>query len=127
MNRAVLFFLLMGLSSASSAQAWVPFANCGGGEQLRSYSYDRSSVVTQGASRVVSIRGDYSQVRGSPTMDGRIVWTLDCAGRTYVEQSRTEFRADGSVHVKYDTATRPMGISPGSVADKLSQQVCISG
>ena len=124
MKRAIPFIVSMSLSSASFAQVWVPFADCGGADQLRSYSYDRSSVATEGANRMVSIRGDYSRVRGSRTSEGRITWTLDCGTRTYTESSRTEFRSDGTVHTKYDTPTGRMGISPGSVADKLAREVC---
>ena len=124
MYRSILLIVSMCLSSASVAQVWVPFANCGGGDQIRSYSYDPSSVVTEGVNRVVSIRGDYSQVRGSPVREGRILWTLNCGDRTYVEKSRTELRADGTVHSKYDTPTGQMGIIADSVADKLSSVVC---
>lgn len=126
MKRAVPFIVLMCLSSASIAQVWVPFADCGGGDQLRSYSYDRSSVVTQGANRVVRIKGDYSRVRGSRTSEGRIMWTLDCGDRTYMENSRTELRADGTLVRNYDSPTGQMVISPDSVADKLLRKVCVS-
>lgn len=124
MNRAVPFMILMCLSSVTSAQVWVPFATCGGSDQLRSYSYDRSSIVTEGEHRVVRIKGDYSRVRGSRLSEGRILWTLDCGDRTYMETSRTEFRADGTVDREYGTATGQMEISRDSVADKLSRAVC---
>lgn len=126
MKRAILLIVSVCLSSASTAQAWVPFANCGGADQLRSYFYDPSSVVTEGSNRVVSIRGDYSRVRGSGVSEGRILWTLDCGDRTYVENSRTELRADGTVHSKYDAATGQMPIGTDSVAEKLSRAVCAS-
>lgn len=126
MKRAVPFIVLISLSSASTAQLWVPFADCGGGDQLRSYSYDRSSVVTEGANRVVRIKGDYSRVRGSRTSEGRILWTVNCGDRTFMEKSRTEFRTDGTLVSNYDSPTGQMLISADSVADKLSREVCVS-
>lgn len=125
MYHAVLLSVSLCLSSASIAQVWVPFADCGGAEQLRSYSYDPSSVANEGSNRIVSIKGDYSRVRGSLASEGRILWAVDCEDRTYAEQSRTELRADGTVHSKYDTPTERMAISPDSVADKLSKEICV--
>ena len=126
MKRAIPFIVSMSLSSASIAQAWVPFATCGDGEQLRSYSYDPSSIVTEGANRVVIIRGDYSRVRGSRASEGRLSWRLDCGSRTYTEDSRTELRADGTVAIKYDAPTGRMVIIPASVADKLAREICVA-
>lgn len=124
MARPITFLLILSLASAASASNWVPFATCGGDDLLRSYFYDRASLVAEGFERIVSIRGDYSRVRGSRASQARIQWAMNCQARTFVERSRTEYRPDQTVVENYGSPTAAMTIAPNSVPEKLLRHVC---
>ena len=124
MTRAIAFAVSMCLASAAQAADWAHFATCGGPGGIRLYSYDKSSVQTQGDNKLVSVRGDYSQVQGSRSKEARIRWSVNCRNRTFVELSRTEFQSNRTILADYATPTGAMGISPSSAPQKLFQQVC---
>ena len=118
------FALCVSLASAAPAANWAFFAQCGEGSQLKAYSYDPGSVSTRGGQRLVKIAADYSQDAGNRARDGQLVWSIDCAGQTYFEKSRIEYRANRSVVAKYRSPTIVMPIKADSVADKLAKKVC---
>lgn len=124
MKRLALFVVALSVSSTGIAQSWAPFAQCGSGDQIRSYSFDQSSLVTDGNSRVVKVHGDYSRVRGAVASRAEIVWALDCQARGFVERSRTEYRANGAVVRRYGASIDAMKIAAGSVPAKLLERIC---
>lgn len=121
----ILPIALLFLSVPAQAANWVHFADCGSPGQVRTYWYDAQSVRSKGADRTVRIRGDYSKAAGSPVADARIVWTIDCSARTFSERQRSEYRANGSLAVKYGRPTESLPAADDSVAAKLIARVCV--
>ncbi len=124
MRRTLGFVVGLSLASAAPAASWTFFAQCGDGGQMRAYSYDTGSVSARRGNVLVKVAADYSHDSGNRARDGQLIWSLDCAGRTYFEKSRVEYRANRSVVAKYRTPTIVMPIKADSVADKLAKKVC---
>lgn len=112
------------LASAAPAASWTFFAQCGEGGQMRAYSYDSASVNAKRGKVLVKVSADFSRDSGNRARDGQLIWSIDCAGRTYFEKSRVEYRANRSVVAKYRSPTIVMPIMAESVADKLASKVC---
>ena len=125
MRRLIAFLTVVSLPAPSLAASWVFVANCGEGDQVRAYSYDRSSVRRSGGSSLVRIKGDYSKAAGSQSKEARILWSFDCASRTFVERSRAEYGPRGKIVMNYKTPTGAMGIAPESIAEKVRSIVCV--
>lgn len=123
LRRIVGFAVGLGLASAAPAASWTLFAQCGDGNQMRAYSYDPAISAKRGK-LLVKVSADYSQDAGNRARDGQLLWSIDCAGQTYFEKSRVEYRANRSVVAKYRTPTIVMPIKADSVADKLAKKVC---
>ncbi len=124
MRRMIGFVVGVSLASAAPAASWTMFAQCGEAGQMRAYSYDPASVSARRGNVLVKIGADYSQDAGNRARDGQLLWSIDCAGRTYFEKSRTEYRANRTVVAKYRSPTIVMPIRADSVADKLAKKVC---
>lgn len=116
--------LAVGLSTSASAANWTFFAQCGDAGQMRAYSYDMGSISTKHGNKLVKVSADYSHDAGNRARDGQLLWSIDCAGRTYFEKSRVEYRANRSVVARYRAPTIVMPIMAKSVADKLASKVC---
>ncbi|WP_310467419.1 surface-adhesin E family protein [Sphingomonas sp.] len=125
MRRTITFLIALTVPSASLAANWVFVANCGESDQVRAYSYDRDSVRRSGDSTQVRIKGDYSKAAGSQSKEARILWSFDCASRTFVERSRAEYGARGKIVMNYKKPTARMGIAPESIAEKVRSIVCV--
>jgi hypothetical protein len=124
MRRTLSILVALGLPTAASAQSWVFVADCGEQNQVRTYSYDPKSVARSAGNVVVRLKGDYSRAAASPAKEARIVWSFDCADRTYVERTRIEYGANRKVLTSYTKPTPIMGISRNSIADKVFGKVC---
>ena len=124
MRRLLTFAVAAFLASPAVAATWTHFFDCGDGDQLRHYSYEKSSVRKQGKLLIVPVHGDYSEVRGSRATEARMVLAIDCGARTYFQKRRTEHDAAGKVVSRYDTPTPPMPIGPPGMGQHLFDQVC---
>lgn len=124
MRRLIATLIALSLPAAAPAASWVFVANCGKGDQVRTYSYDPGSVRTIGGDVLVQVRGDYSRAAGSRAREARILWSYNCSNRTFVERSRTEYGTGRAVVGRYRQSTTSMRISPGSIADSVFALVC---
>lgn len=117
---SVISFLVV----ASLPVNWVRFANCSELGKIRTYFYDEASVQVSGGQISTTIFADYSQDRSARARHSELTWRLDCNARTFVEQSRTDFGAEGNVIRRYSYPTMTMRIGAGSVADDLARTLC---
>src|SRR4051794_32162024 len=117
--RSVVALVALCTAAPALASSWTHFFDCGQGDQVRHYSYDQGSVRHQGKLLLVSIAGDYSGVKDSRAVKARMVFAIDCQGRTYHQERRTEYRANGRVVARYNSPTPPMTISPPGIGQKL--------
>lgn len=124
MHSALSILLALPVTTAASAANLTFIADCGGSQHIRSYSFDEGSLRHDGRNLLVRVNGDYSRDRGSRATNAQILWSFDCEDRTFVERSRTEYGADGTVIASYTSPTRSMGIKTGSVANELLKKVC---
>jgi hypothetical protein len=124
MRRILIFATGVTFAAAAPAANWATFAECGDSHHLHIYSYDRASVSTRRGNRLVHINVDYTRDPHSRARNGRMQWSVDCGARTYVERSRTEYRANRTVVANYRKASETMTIIADSVADKLARKVC---
>jgi hypothetical protein len=124
LRRIVGFAVGVSVASAAPAATWTFFAQCGDAGQMRAYSFDSGSVTSKRGKVLVKVNADYSHDAGNRARDGALLWSIDCAGRTYFEKSRVEYRANRSVVAKYRAPTIVMPIMANSVADKLATKVC---
>jgi hypothetical protein len=124
MRHLITFAVGASIAAAAPAASWSNFAECGDSQHLHIYSYDPATVSKRRGKVLVQIAVDYAQDPHSRARNGRMQWSLDCSGRTYFEQSRTEYRANKSVVERYRKASATMTIIADSVADKLSRKVC---
>lgn len=124
MKRLITMLLCLSLPASASAANWVSVADCGDPGELRAYSYDPGSIRQNGISRSVKIRGDYSQHATSKAREAQMLWSFDCASRTFTERSRTEFGKGRKVIENYKKPTSAMAVSADSVADKVFAVVC---
>ena len=124
MRHMLVFAIGVSFAVAAPAADWATFAECGGADHLHIYSYDPGSVSTRRGKMLVKVNVDYSRDPHSHARSGRMQWSLDCAGKTYFEQSRTDYRANRSVVASYRKPSATMTIIGDSVADKLARKVC---
>jgi hypothetical protein len=122
--RSVLAIALLCIASPALASNWAPFFDCGQGENVRHYSYDQSSIQRRGDFLLVKIAGDYSGLRDSRAQKVRMVFAIDCNGRTYHQERRVEYRANGRVIARYSSPTPPMTISSPGIGQNLFERVC---
>jgi hypothetical protein len=126
-NSVAIRVLLPALAIATCAATLPPtgtlFATCGDHGHERLYSFRGAPKKTGAGNFAIRIGADYSRVPGSIAHDARLVWTIDCGARSFVENSRLEYDKSGRVLARYP-ATRSMNIIPGSVADKLADKIC---
>jgi hypothetical protein len=123
--RPLLLFVVAAFgSSPCLASGWTHFFDCGEGNHLRRYSYDEGSVRRQGKLLMVKIAGDYSRVSGSRASKTRMVFAIDCGGRTYHQERRTEYGPSGRVVARYGSPTPPMTISASGMGQRLFDKVC---
>ena len=123
--RTFIFAVATCLASSASAAEWTHFFDCGDGDQTRHYAYDKSSVRKQGDSLLVDITGDYSDVKASRAAKARLLIAMNCAGREYHQERRTEYNARGRVVARYRKPTPLMTISGKGLGQKLFDQVCV--
>lgn len=121
--RLALAGLLLAGSPEAVAASWTHFASCGDPGQERLYSYNAASARRSHGGTSALIRADYSRVPGSGPKHARLLWTINCDDRTFVEKFRVEMAATGRVLARYKE-TGPMVINPGSVAEKLFDSIC---
>ena len=124
MRCLLIFAVAAGLASPGVAATWTHFFDCGEGDQIRHYSYDKSSIRKQGKLLLVGVHGDYSGVRGSKATEARMLLAIDCSGRIYFQKHRTEHDARGRVVSRYNSSTPPMPISPPGMGQHLFDEVC---
>ena len=124
MRRFICVLVALSLPSVAPAASWVFVANCGEEGQVKAYSYDRDSVRGDGGNVLVRVKGDYSRSAGSRAREAQIVWSFDCANRTFVERSRTEYGPNRKVVASYRQPTAQMGITQDSIAEKVRALVC---
>lgn len=124
MKRLITALVCLSLPASASAAGWVSVADCGDPGELRAYSYDPGSIKKDGANRSVKIRGDYSQHATSKAREAMMLWSFDCATRTFTERSRTEYGKGLKVIENYKKPTSTMAVNADSVADKVFAVVC---
>lgn len=124
MKRIITALVCLSLPASASAAEWVSVADCGNPGELRAYSYDPGSIRQSGVTRSVKIRGDYSQHATSKAREAQMLWSFDCASRTFKESSRTEYGKGRKVVENYKKPTTAMAVSADSVADKVFAVVC---
>jgi ribosomal protein L35AE/L33A len=122
--RSVVALVALCTAAPALASGWTHFFDCGQGDQTRHYSYDEGSIRRQGAHLLVKIAGDYSGVKNSRAVKARMLFAIDCAGRTYHQERRTEYGANGRVVARYNSPTPAMTISPPGIGQKLFDRVC---
>lgn len=124
MRQVLAMICVLSVPSGAAAADWQFVANCGEQPQQRAYSYDADTLQRRRGKVTVRLKGDYSQVAGSRSKEAALVWSIDCANRTYVERARTEYDAARKIAAKYRKPTAAMGITPDSVAEKVFARVC---
>lgn len=124
MRRMALFAIGVSFAAAAQAASWTNFAECGDSHHLHIYSYDPASVSARRGNVAVRVNVDYSRDPASRAHNGRMIWSLNCAARTYFEKSRVDYRANRSVVANYRAPSQTMTIIADSVADKLARKVC---
>ncbi len=125
MQRLITALLTLTLPASASAANWVSVANCGDPGEVRAYSYDPGSIRQKGSARLVKIRGDYSQLASSRAREAQMLWSFECASRTFTERSRIEFGKGRKVVENFKKPTSAMAVNADSVADKVFAVVCV--
>ena len=123
--RSVLAIAALCIASPALASNWAPFFDCGQGEQARHYTYDKSSIERQGNLLRVKISGDYSRLRESRAQKVRMVFAIDCEGRTYHRREGPSIKQMAGVMARYNSPTPPMTISGPSIGQSLFERVCV--
>lgn len=124
MRHILIFAIGASVAAAAPAANWATFAECGDSSHLHIYSYDPASLSARRGKMLVRVNVDYSRDPNSRAQSGRMQWSIDCAAKTYFEQSRTDYRANRSVVADYRKPSATMTIIDDSVADKLARKVC---
>jgi len=118
-----LFVAILGACPAQAAE-WRQF---GQGRSGGIFYYDAGSVVRQSGNTRVWVRIDLSGVRTDPAREARELWSFNCAERTMMVLSLTDYAPDGGIIRSRTNRDNPYlydPVVPDSQAERALKLAC---